>query len=362
MQRDMKIVEVDARAIDVGYFNVKYTTGRKSFESKSLISAHMFPSLAPRQASNKRTTSAVEIASDGCVVEIEGISYFVGRDAIFHSSGKDPRKVLPEYSMSKKYTALMRGALYYMAKDAGAAQELVIDHLVLGLPMNNYGEMAEALEERARGEHLVNSPGREGSMLRITVNRASVMPQPRGSLFNFGVENPGFTSKPAWSLVVDAGGGTLDWFLSHGKTPNWERSGAYPSSMLACSYAVADMIDPDWKERFDIVQQIDEAIRRRAATFTVGAREFDMRKYQSAVDEVLHESVQAMLAKVEDTDNLSTILMTGGGATVYHDFIAKNYPKLRRSMVLEPDPIFSNVRGFQIAAELYHPRKTDQIR
>lgn len=38
-------------------------------------------------------------------------------------------------------------------------------------------------------------------------------------------------------------------------------------------------------------------------------------------------------------------------------FIAKHHPKLAKIMELDPDSVFSNVRGFQIAAEIAHPGK-----
>lgn len=41
----------------------------------------------------------------------------------------------------------------------------------------------------------------------------------------------------------------------------------------------------------------------------------------------------------------------------FQHFIAKHHPKLAKIMELDPDSVFSNVRGFQIAAEIAHPGK-----
>jgi plasmid segregation protein ParM len=357
MQRDMKVVKVDARAIDVGYFNVKYTNGRKAYEGMNQISTHLFPSLAPRVATNRRMSDSTTLRADGCMVEVAGVTYFVGKDSVFQSTGKEPRSVLPNYSASDKYLALMRGALNYMAEDAAAEHELVIDHLVLGLPLNNFSEYRDALKERALGEHLIGQASGGGPFKRVTVNHVTVMVQPQGALLNFGAQNPQSGARKGWTLVVDAGGGTLDWFVSQGRVPNWARSGAYPKSMLACAYAVADQIDPDYKNQFEVIEIIDEAIRHRSESFKLAGDEYQMSQFQSSIDAVLRESVDAMLSTIESTAAVSTVLMTGGGAKVFQHFIAKHHPKLAKIMELDPDSVFSNVRGFQIAAEIAHPGK-----
>lgn len=151
----------------------------------------------------------------------------------------------------------------------------------------------------------------------MTVNHVTVMVQPQGALLNFGAQNPQSGARKGWTLVVDAGGGTLDWFVSQGRVPNWARSGAYPKSMLACAYAVADQIDPDYKNQFEVIEIIDEAIRHRSESFKLAGDEYQMSQFQSSIDAVLRESVDAMLSTIESTAAVSTVLMTGGGAKVF---------------------------------------------
>jgi|GEM_PF-6145582 hypothetical protein len=66
------------------------------------------------------------------------------------------------YSSSEKYMALMHGAFHYMFVDAGATNELVIKHLVLGLPMNTFTTNREALKAQAIGEHILPLPALRG--------------------------------------------------------------------------------------------------------------------------------------------------------------------------------------------------------
>lgn len=356
MKRDEGIVRVETRAVDVGYFNVKYTLGRKDKGGSTEIATGLYPALAPRLATNLFMQSPGTARSDGCVVEVDGVNYFVGRGAVFYSSGMEPRPVLDDYSLSDKYLALLRGALNYMAIDAGATQELTIEQLVLGLPLNTYQRHHAELAARAEGAHVIADPVGGSGARQVVVEKAQVIVQPQGALIHFGVQHR-MTGQDGWALVVDPGGGTLDWFLSRGREPNWQRSGAYPKSMLACANAVADKIDPSWKDQFEIIERIDLAIRTRADSFKVGGQVYKMAEFQQSVDAVLDEAVDYMLSVVGPTANLDHILLTGGGAGVFFEHIVRHHPKLQSVMRIDEDPVFSNVRGFQIAGEIFNARR-----
>jgi plasmid segregation protein ParM len=344
-------VTVDVRAIDVGYFSTKLTLGRKMAGDGSTIATALFPSLAPRLPASMSLQTALHAKPDGAVVNVSDVNYFVGRDAILYSSGREPREVLADYSMTDKYHALMAGAFHYIAKDANATSELVIRHLVLGLPLNTFGENRDKLAARAMGEHILPDPSTPGAMRRVTVERASVIVQPQGALVSYGATH-NHIFKEGWVLVVDPGGGTLDWYVARGRLPNWQRSGAYPKSMLACAYAVADRIDPTWRDNFEIIERIDKAIRDRAPSFTTAGNVYELAPFMSGIEAVLKESTDKMVAKLGSLDNLDLILFTGGGAKVYYEFFKSRYPKLANILRMDEDSVFSNVKGFHVAGEI----------
>jgi len=346
MEREQGVVSVSTRAIDVGYFNVKGTLGQSSTDE---ISCFCFPALAPQINQDKQLTSSGTSDGDGCLVKIDGITYFVGKDVVLNSSGHESRPVMDDYSVSAKYLALLRGALHYMAVDAGATKELTIDHLVLGLPLNTYKVYKDQLHARATGEHLIGPAKGSPGVRRVIVKNVHIIVQPQGAMVNCGLQST--SANDGWTLVVDPGGGTLDWFVTIGKTPNWQRSGAYPRSMLACAYAVADMINPKWRNQFELVERIDKAIRTKAVSFRAAGKEYRMENYQYAVDQVLEDAIKNMLQSVGPTDNLDTIIFTGGGAAVFYDYFTRHYPELVSRIVIDKDPVYSNVRGFHIVGE-----------
>lgn len=348
--RDLPVIRVKARAVDVGYFNVKYTTGRSLNGSSNQIGVGMFPALSPRLAGQSITHSPGTLSADGCIVSIDGVRYFVGKGAVFNSSGVEPRPVLTDYSTSDKYLALLRGALHYISKAEGSPAQLSIEHLVLGLPLNTYTEYKDKLVRRVVGNHTISLTGPNGGEQVVTVEDVTVLVQPQGALVNFGVQSR--EQPDRWVLVMDPGGGTLDWFLSKGRQPNWQRSGAYPKSMLACAVAVCDRINPDWKNQFEIVERIDETIRSHAESFRVGPQTYALKDYWQSVESVLDESIRYMLCVVGATDNLDRILLTGGGAKVFNEHLQKHYPKLAAIVHIDDDPVYSNVKGFQVVGDM----------
>lgn len=349
MNRDLSNVHVGARAIDVGYSNVKFTVGRESVDGMVRIGTDLMPSLAPRLSSNVMMQSPGTKAADGCIIDLNGVRYFVGRGAVFNSTGVEPRPILTDYATTDKYLALTRGALNYMAIAEGTPSHLAIEHLVVGLPLNTFTLHKDALQQRTVGEHIISLPG-EAVQRHITVENVTVLVQPQGALINYNSQHRNQTA--GWILVVDPGGGTLDWFLTNGRQPNWQRSGAYSKSMLACATAVCDRINPDWKFQFEIVERIDDAIRFKAESFKVGPDTYFLKDYWQTVESVLDESIRYMLGVVGATDNLDRILLTGGGAAVYYDHMKRHYPKLAALVHMDSDPVYSNVRGFQLVSDM----------
>lgn len=356
MSRNQASLRVDVRAIDVGYSNVKFTTGPLSPGRTWPVGTHSFPSLAPRLDSPAIRQQFIGMESHkGLVVEVDGHDYFVGEDASLNSTGVDPRTVDEDYSCSPMHLALIRGALAQMA-DRAEVEELSIDHLVLALPLNTFSVYRERLAARATGEHLIGPKG--GPYRRVTVSKAHVIVQPHGALLNYGVSQSG--KLDGFALVVDVGGGTLDWYFASKDKSNWVRSGAYPKAMLACSYAILDQIEPGLRDQFQIVDRVDRAIRESKSHFTIRGREYLMSDFAGTIDLVLEESMKKMMAKLGTTADVDVVLLTGGGAKVLHPLLLRSHPKLKERIKVDDTPVFSNVCGFHIYGELVRQRQPSQ--
>ncbi len=93
-----------------------------------------FPSLVP-PCHNPSLEKIEGMGShDRSVVEVDGRSYFVGREA----SAADTLRILDnEFIHRPEYRALMSGAFYYYLKSTGSVTQS-IDLLVLGLPVSSF--------------------------------------------------------------------------------------------------------------------------------------------------------------------------------------------------------------------------------
>ena len=80
MYRENLIVQ-GVRAIDVGYFNVKFTHGRKRLsDGSTVIATDMFPALAPVVSADSLALAEGHKRPAGTVVRIDGVHFFVGKD------------------------------------------------------------------------------------------------------------------------------------------------------------------------------------------------------------------------------------------------------------------------------------------
>jgi len=343
------LVDLGPVAIDVGYQNVKYTKGRKQTGQTAMVETGLFPAMAPRVTPADLAADPQWRAADGCITDVNGERLFVGPHAQHWSKGVELRTVEREYCMTPRYMALTRGALYAISTAAGGAPEAVVPDLAVGLPLSTFAEYRRRLKERLEGEHIMTSVA--GVERRVLVERVHVLAQPSGCLVNFarsGKADEGFT------LVVDVGGGTVDWFLATQKMASWSRSGAHPKAMLACAYAVADAAGhPEWRESPEIIKRIDIALRKGHKSFRASQQDWTIADFAKSVDAVVEESMTKMFEKLGMTADIDRVIVTGGGAPLFHKYLL-GHPGLSGALETEDEPVFSNVLGFQFVAERQH--------
>lgn len=346
----LSAVKTSVRAIDVGHFNTKFTVGREERGQESLIKASMFPSVAP-VVSSTGLESLGGVPKDAIVIEVNGVEYLVGRGAVSQLAASEPRVVLDDYCRTDKYRALTFGALNEMAEQAGAVEKFTIGCLVVGLPQPTFQLHSAYLKSTFCGEHRIG-PARNPHRV-VEVHDVLPMVQPQGALLRFGVK----TQDRGNSLVVvvDPGGGTLDWFVASGdQKPNWEKSGSYRGAMLDCAVVVADQIDPQLRYQYDVVDEIDRALRLGWETFKIGTTEYAMADYKGRVDAIVGKGIGAMVNKLGSLANIGRMLVVGGGARLYKEHLLRNYPKLRDAIETDEDPVYCNVHGFQIGGEKWY--------
>ena len=352
MNAPMKPITIPALAADVGFFATKFTLGRTANKDHSEIVVSQFPSVTPR-IFNELNSLPNAAALDGVVIEVEpGVSHFVGKDVMHAVKGHGTRAVIPNFSETSSYKALFLGALYYVAKHYGATTELVIKHMVVGLPLSTLYSHNESLKTFVEGQHTIPSPTNPNGQIKVTILRAMVVAQPQGALFNQVVNKFGAPADST-TLVLDMGGGTFDWFVSKGPIPNHQRCGSAPIGALACATAVCDQINPNLKDDNEILSRVDRALREGSQTVKITGRDLEMQKYWPAVKGVMQDAIEQMMKSVGSLHNIDAILVTGGGAKLLAKVAADMLPEFAHLMEVDSNPVESNVRGFHVISELY---------
>ena len=190
------------RAVDIGYGNTKFVTGRPA--STNSIDCDIFPSLSPRSIVDsdlggadgflmKRNTSKVIVG---------GMEYEVGPDSSKAQFGNESGRVLKEdYCLSDNYRALLYGALLKM-------NEPHIHVLVLGLPMSTWKHYKDKLAASITGSHKIT---RE---FECKIEKVIVAPQPLGGFYDHGLGIGQFKAmKEQINLIIDPGFSHLTGFM-----------------------------------------------------------------------------------------------------------------------------------------------------
>jgi plasmid segregation protein ParM len=321
------------RAIDAGYGNIKYVVARSAQD----ITCRMFPSLAP-VASHLKLTTGMSMARDTVIIEVDGTPYEVGPEAGLVLGRHHARVLHGEYVDTPQYLALMRGALSYMRVGE-------VDLLVVGLPVSLMNSKAHVLAKRLQGQHLVN--GRE-----VTVQHVWTIAQPLGGFVDYAM-GQGIYQRLAdqINLVVDVGYYTVDWLTGLGLQCMPERTGSFPGGVHSILNAVARSVSEELGEAYTDCDAIDRSLKSGMGALSIGTHALDLTRHWRLAQVSVDEAVTAIANSVGNVQDVRNIILVGGGAKHYQAAIRKRFP--RPILTMAPNPIFSNVRGFQRLGEHY---------
>lgn len=343
-------------AIDLGFFQVKTASGRGTSKSGSEILKDIFPSFAPLiDEETKGLMSLNGGADSGVVVEVDGMSYFVGESShrMFGSAG-NTRASNERYCLTPTYKALFLGALWQIAKRQGVECSLNIKHMVLGLPLTTLLEHNVFVQEMAKGTHVIPSPFSPTTSMKVTIEEAMVVAQPQGGIVSYANGEGRTIVKPHDDvLVLDMGGGTFDWFVCDGEfQPSYKVCGALPLGTLNCAAAILQKIKPTLANSPKAMNRVDVALRTGSGSFDLGGESYEIEHFTKQVDTLVGSAIDQMQSKVGEFRGLDHILLTGGGAGLLKRVCDEALKSSKKVIRMDPDPVYSNVDGFFIISEM----------
>ena len=326
-------MEIIVRAVDVGSGNTKFVTGVAGAE----IRCASFPSVAYPSSGETPHWPASERRRTVCI-PVGRLFYEVGPDVGLAADTFRAKQLHDEYTESPEYLALLRGALSMMRVPH-------IDLLIVGLPVALFMLKKAALEKAMVGSHEV------GGGKVVTVAKAMAVAQPQGALVHYAAEHEKMaTIGTEQSLVIDPGSRTFDWLVTRGMRLVQKQSHSINRGMSDVLRLLAAEISKDIGTPYRDYDAIDLALRTGTAP-VIFQRPYDMKKHLPLAESVAQQAVSTMRQWIETPESLQNIILVGGGAFLFKKAVKVAFPKHRIHEVKEP--MFANVRGFQLAGQNY---------
>lgn len=329
--------------IDVGFGGVKFALWSKADD----MLCRSFASVAPSSFRASHDTMPIDVVR----TEINGMTYETGYEAHLAKNGLGFGRVQrPDYPQSPQYMAMVNAALFYIGQNT-------IDVLVLGLPVSTFVREKQALIDSMTGMHHFTRLDRNDAEPRVIdceVKKVLVIRQPMGGLYDaFSNEEIVKDLSDGNTLVLDPGFFTLDWIVAHNKKPIENRCGASNNGGVSAIYKViASELGRETGETIDI-GRIEEAFNKsgEVKTIKVKGETFNLAKYDGLVRGIIQEVLEQMGSQIGTFSDLDNIIVVGGAAELYKRILQPLVPKF--NIIVPKDPMFANVRGFQVAGEVW---------
>lgn len=327
------IMDLIVRAVDVGSGNTKYVVGTEGTE----IRCASFPSIAYPSASETQAWSSSERRKT-VSIPIGHLFYEVGPDVHLVADSVRATQLHDEYTDTPEYMALLRGALHLMKQSR-------IDLLVVGLPVALLHLKKAALEKAMMGTHDV------GGGKTVTVVKALAVAQPQGALAHYAsVHKKMATIGNEHSLIIDPGSRTFDWLVARGMRQVQKQSHSFNRGMSDVLRLIAAEITKDIGSPYRDLDAIDLALRTGKQP-VIFQKSYDITRFMPMAEAVAQQAVSAMKQYIESPHSLQNIILVGGGAFLFKKAVKAAFPNHKIHEVKEP--MFANVRGFQLAGQNY---------
>jgi plasmid segregation protein ParM len=177
------------------------------------------------------------------------------------------------------------------------------------------------------------------------------MAQPNGALVDYAAQHQKIEAmQNDHSLVIDPGSRTFDWLVAKGMRLSHKRSHSIDRGVSHILQLIADDISEEIKVPYTDLEAIDLALRT-GKSLTVYQKTYDMRRMRPMVEIVVQDAVAAMMNRIGSAYNVQHVILVGGGAFLFKKAVKSTFNN--HQILTVKDPVFANVRGYQIAGTSY---------
>ena len=326
-------MELIVRAVDVGSGNTKFVTAAAGADIRCVS----FPSIAYPSSDASPSWPVSERRKTVCI-PVGRLFYEVGPDVGLAADTFRAKQLHDEYTESPEYLALLRGALSMMKLSH-------VDLLVVGLPVALFAVKKAALEKLMVGSHEI------GGGRTVTIGKALAVAQPQGALVHYASEHKKLaTIGNEQSLIIDPGSRTFDWLVTRGMRLVQKQSHSFNRGVSDVLRLLAVEITKSIGTPYRDYDAIDLALRTGKSPM-IYQKAYDMSRHLPLAESVAEQAVSTMKEWIESPHSLQNIILVGGGAFLFRKAVKAAFPMHRIHEVKEP--MFANVRGFQLAGQNY---------
>ena len=185
----------------------------------------------------------------------------------------------------------------------------------------------------------------------VLVHKALAMAQPNGALIDYASQhNKVVAMENEHSLVIDPGSRTFDWLVARGMKLSHKRSHSVNRGVSDILQIIADDISAEIGRPYNQLDAIDLALRI-GKNLTIFQRSYSIARMRPVVDSVAKQAVGAMMRRIGEIYDVQHVILVGGGAFLFKKAVKETFTT---HQILEvKEPMFSNLRGFQIAGANY---------
>ena len=307
------------RALDIGFGFTKFTAG---VDANGNATALAFPSYAIPDLEKKGWEGDPK-HFNLMPVQVDTNHFFVGTESLLAAPGNAQQMLESSFYQSAEYLALARGAMAQMKTGSE------IDLLVVGLPMQflRTPTLTALLTMKLQAQHTVpvsrSSPSRE-----ILVHKVRVLPQLIGSLsMHMATTTRRDHDLDNKTLVVDVGYGTLLWITTAAHRPIPGRSGGNMGGVSAILQRLLSQIAPGYASNATILSRLDRALREGRSELQVGQEMVNLDIHLPKIQTIVASYVTELLRSIGSKGDISTVILTGGGANFYLDNLRSHFSR-----------------------------------
>ena len=299
------------------------------------------------------------------VIEIDGEEWYVGSLANTQSVLKIPLAREGKVKSAREAKIAILSALGIIAGE-GKKEQFIIG---TGVPVATSSREMKELGKAIIGRHsftIKNDATGEKKKIKLNIVAGQVLPEPYGCYY-YVLKSQGI-KKAFDSVIIDIGFGTTDILSIHRGAIVRPASGSTSEAVDTIAEKIAAFLEE--KTGHIIKPETLAVALERGTKISIGGVTYDIKNQLDAVGKFVAESIidtlDRLIRNLPPQASVKYYILTGGGVYILGKYvksflIEKGYAS-RDKVLIPDDPVMANAIGFELVAQHYAKKLSEQVR